>query len=206
MTALVLHYDQSTASICEAAGLLTPSPDLPAGYCQPTMPRDKAAILVSPTFYKQRKAFYGNYCTVRPLLCRWKSLTADHINRVMGITSFDNQLYVASFMTLLRRYQWQAVIPMFTKFIQEVTKLCNIKTQSGPLGQRIALLESVIAESKVNKDIAAVSMNIEQAMATELNMIIVDLTDPLLAKDDANGLFQVVTEQFRSNRAKRGKL
>ena len=206
MTALVLHYDQSTTSICEAAGLLTPSPNLPAGYSKAAVPREKATILVSPTFYKQRKDFYGDYCNVRPLLFRWKSLTADHIKRIMGIKSSDNQLYVSSFMTLLRRYQRQAVIPSFSNFIKEVTKSCNAQGQTAPLGQRIALLESVIAESSVNTDIAAQSMDIGQAMAAELDLIIVDLTDPLLAKDDANGLFQVVTEQFRSSHAKGGKL
>ena len=37
-------------------------------------------------------------------------------------------------------------------------------------------------------------------------LIIADLTDPLLSKEEANGLFQVLTEQFRSLPTKGGKV
>lgn len=197
MTAMVLHYDQSTTSVCEAAGLLSPKNS--SHNCN--VAKSKAVILVSPTYYKQRKAFYGEYCHVHPLLFRWSSLTADHIKRVMRITAEDNQLYVASFMGLLRRYQRKAVVPKFEQFIEEVKEVCNIKGQSGPLDQRIALLESMIAESKVNEDIIGESMDLGEIMSSEKenkSLIIVDLTDPLLSKEEANCLFQVVTEQFRS--------
>jgi hypothetical protein len=203
MTALVLHYDQSTTSVCEAAGLLSPSPRSPEGPC---VPRSKATILVSPTFYKQRKAFYGDYCTVRPLLFKWSSLTADHIKRVMRIETGANQLYVASFMTLLRGYQRRAVVPEFARFIEEVKEMCNLKGQLGPLEQRIALLESMVAESDVNKDIVDESMDLAKALSSGLDLIIVDLTDPLLSKEEANSLFQVVTEQFRSIPVAGGKI
>mmetsp|Transcript_27412 Transcript_27412/g.41498 ORF Transcript_27412/g.41498 Transcript_27412/m.41498 type:complete len:695 (-) Transcript_27412:43-2127(-) len=196
MTAMVLHYDQSTTSVCEAAGLLSPKTSSNTNRCH--VDKSKAVILVSPTYYKQRKAFYGEYCHVAPLLFRWSSLTADHIKRVMRITAEDNQLYVASFMSLLRRYQRKAVVPKFEQFINEVKEICNVKGQSGPLDQRIALLESMIAESKVNEDIISESMDLGEVMASNKRLIIVDLTDPLLSKDEANSLFQVVTEQFRS--------
>lgn len=110
-TCMVLHYDQNITSICEAAGLLSPNPSIKAkmsrfGHDVSAVQEDKAVILVSPAFYKQRKKFYGDgLCTVKPLLFRWKSLTADHIKRIMRIESGDNQLYVASFLELLRGYQ-----------------------------------------------------------------------------------------------------
>ena len=112
MTTMVLHYDQNTSSICEAAGLLSPCPSIKAkmnrfGHDVGAVPKEKAVILVSPAFYKQRKKFYGDTCTVRPLLFQWRSLTADHIKRIMRIESGDNQLYVASFLDLLRGYQKQ---------------------------------------------------------------------------------------------------
>lgn len=69
----------------------------------------------------------------------------------MRIGAGDNQLYVAWFMSLLRRYQRQDVVPKFAQFIA-------------------------------------------------------DLTDHLLSKEEVNGLFQVVTEQFRSIRVDGGKL
>lgn len=112
MTAMVLHYDQNTSSICEAAGLLSPNPSIKGnmkrfGHDIGAVSKEKSVILVSPAFYKQRKKFYGDYCTVKPLLFRWRSLTADHIKRIMRIESGDNQLYVASFLDLLRGYQRQ---------------------------------------------------------------------------------------------------
>jgi len=201
MTVLVLHYDQSTTSICEATGLL--SPNLNSNI---SIAKSNSVVMVSPTFYRQRKKFYGGYCTVRPLLFRWNTLTADHIKRIMRINTDDNQLYVASFMTLLRKYQRQAVVPQFAEFISEIKEICNIKGQSGPLYQRIALLESMVAESEVNQDIVSESMDLSKAVSSEMKLIIVDLTDPLLTKDEANGLFQVVTEQFRSTPVEGGKL
>jgi hypothetical protein len=124
----------------------------------------------------------------------------------MCISPSDNQLYVASCMTLLRKYQREAVYPDFVDFIDEIKQLCNIQGQQGPLTQRIALLESVVAESEVNKDIAEESMDLEDACESGLNLIIVDLTDPLLSKEEANGLFQVITEQFRAIPIQGGKL
>jgi hypothetical protein len=111
MTSLVLHYDHNPLSICEAAGLLSPNPSFQAVMTRfdddalPAVPKSKAVIFVSPTFYTQRKKFYGDYCTVKPLLFRWSTLGADHIKRIMRIESGDNQLYVAVFLDLLREYQ-----------------------------------------------------------------------------------------------------
>jgi hypothetical protein len=124
----------------------------------------------------------------------------------MRIEASGNQLYVASFMTLLRGYQRRDVVPDFTQFIEQVKEVCNIKGQQEPLDQRIALLESMGAESDVNKDIVGESMDLAKALSFGLNLIIVDLTDPLLSKEEANGLFQVVTEQFRSIPVQGGKV
>eukprot|EP00978_Attheya_sp_CCMP212_P001742 scaffold3574_cov49-Attheya_sp.AAC.6 len=208
MTALVLHYDQNTTSVCEAAGLLSPSAAATGTTKQNDccVPRSKSVILVSPAFYKQRKAFYGDYCTVCPLLFKWNTLTADHLKRIMRIGPDDNQLYVASFMTLLRRYQRQGVVPDFAQFIQEVRDVCSIKGQQGPLDQRLALLSSVVAESDENKEISGDGMDLIAAVASDLNLIIADLTDPLLSKEEANSLFQVITEQFRTIPVQGGKV
>jgi len=111
MTSLVLQYDHNPKSVCEAAGLLSPNPSFQAAMSHleenvaAAVPKSKAVILVSPTYYAQRKKYYGDYCTVKPLLFRWSSLGADHIKRIMRIESGDNQLYVAVFLDLLREYQ-----------------------------------------------------------------------------------------------------
>jgi hypothetical protein len=66
-------------------------------------------ILVSPSYYKQRKAFYGDYCTVKPLLLKWNSLTANHIKSIMRLKENDNQLYAATMLDLLRRYLYLSI-------------------------------------------------------------------------------------------------
>lgn len=211
MTSMVLHYDQNTSSICEAAGLLSPNPSIQSkmshvGHRVGAVPKDKAVILVSPAFYKQRKKFYGDYCSVRPLLFRWRSLTADHIKRIMRIESGENQLYVASFLNLLRGYQKQDVVPDFASFMEQVRKVCSGASQKGPLDQRIALLESVVAESPQNASLVGESLDLMSASKQGIHFIIADLTDPLLSKEEANGLFQVLTEQFRTLPTKGGKV
>ena len=94
MSVLVLHYDQNVASVCEATGLISAiprlshilaganvsgglsggsessgsAPPLPGPRC---LPRSNMTVLVSPSYWRQRKAFYGDYCVVKPLLFRW---------------------------------------------------------------------------------------------------------------------------------------
>jgi hypothetical protein len=134
MAALVFHYEQNQNSICEATGLLKPSiifrsmqaantftssEAMPAFCLRP----ENLIILVSPTFYRQRRAFYGDLCTVKPLLLRWSSLTADHIKKLMRVRDDDSQLYVASMLNLLRLYQRKGVVPDFQGFFREVRQL-----------------------------------------------------------------------------------
>eukprot|EP00588_Corethron_pennatum_P029592 CAMPEP_0194337410 /NCGR_PEP_ID=MMETSP0171-20130528/76192_1 /TAXON_ID=218684 /ORGANISM="Corethron pennatum, Strain L29A3" /LENGTH=610 /DNA_ID=CAMNT_0039101177 /DNA_START=326 /DNA_END=2154 /DNA_ORIENTATION=- len=211
MVSLVLHYDQNTTSICESAGLLLANSQIhehmmKTGTTVNSVPKSKAVIMVSPTFYRQRKAFYGDRVIVRPLLFKWKSLTADHIKRIMRINDGDNQLYVASFMDLLRAYQRKDIVPSFLSFLEEVRRICNIKGQQGPLDQRIALLESMVAESSKNADLQDEGVDLASCCSAKYSLIIADLTDPLLSKEEANGMFQVLTEQFRVLPSKGGKV
>jgi hypothetical protein len=202
MTALVLHYDENTLSICEAAGLLKSPTSAQSSHVF----QSKAVILVSRTYYKQRKAFYGDYCTVRPLLFKWETLTADRIKRIMHIGLDDNQLYFATIMNILRRYQKQAYVPNFQVFLREVKEECSCSGQQGPLAQRIKLLETLVAESDVNQDIVDESLDLSDALFAGHNLVVADLTDPLLSKEDVNGLFEVMVEQFRTTPLQGGKV
>ena len=193
MATLVLHYDQNVTSVCEATGLISPLPGLArllAGAPARCLPREKMVVLVSPSYWRQRKAFYGDYCVVRPLLFRWATLTADHIKKIMRIKDGDGQLYVAAMLDLLRQYQREAVTPAFPVFVQEVRSLCNLKAQEGPLAQRLRLLESVVAEAAGNEALAAESADLYACVRPGV-LVVADLTDPLLASDEANGIFQV---------------
>ena len=162
------------------------------------IPKDRMTILVSPTYYLQRKKFYEGFnCTVKPLLFSWEYLTANHIKCIMGIKETDNQLYVSTMLELLKRYQRQNKIPKISDFFQEVKKICNVNGQAGPLEQRIALLESLVAESYINTGLKNEGGNL-QSDCLPGHFVITDLTDPLLSKSDVNGIFQVLTEQYRT--------
>ena len=199
MAALVLHYDTSPAAIIESTGLLWPAPAVQRllGPAAVRLPRSRCAILVSPAYLKQRRAFYGGAVDVHPLLLRWSSLTADHIKRLMRLKEGDNQLYVSSLLDLLRRYQRRGVVPVFADFVVEVKELCNIKGQEAALTQRLALLDSLVAESATNAPLRAEGGDLA-AYVRPGTLVVVDMTDPLLAKEEASGIFQVLLEQFRA--------
>jgi hypothetical protein len=162
MSALVLHYDQNVASGCEATGLISPLPGLArllagAGWPPQCLPRENMVVLVSrqvsPSYWRQRRTFYGDYCVVRPMLFRWVTLTADHMKKIMRIRDGDtgNQLYVAAMLDLLLQNQREAVMPAFPAFVQQVWRQCNLGAVGAPgaaaaPGRR--LLESVLAEAQ----------------------------------------------------------
>lgn len=209
MSGLVLHFDNSDASSCEAAGLMTPAPELVrhlgAGGA-PCLPRDKMVILVSPSNYRARKAFYGDAFNVQPVVFRWASLTADHIKRIMNMNTSDGAipLYMAGLMDILRRYQRRGGLPPFAVFKREVEGQFKTPSQSGPLGQRMRLLESMVAESELNmRDLglglgsADAGASLDAVMAPGV-LAVADMTDPLLSGSEAAGVFEVLVEQFRT--------
>ena len=195
LSALVLHYDMVEASVCESVGLASPSRGLRG---LPVLPRERMVVLVSPTYFHQRARFYGPSVDVRPLLFDWQSLTADHLKRIMRVSDGDTQpLYIFSLLTLLRRYQRSAQRPSWAVFVEEVKKLCSVQGQGAPLDQRLALLSSLVRGSADNVDIAARSASLPDVAAAG-TLVIVDMTDPLLSAVEANGVFQVLVEQYRA--------
>jgi hypothetical protein len=209
MMALVLHFDQSMGSMCEATGIIERNPVLAAAAPPtPALAREDMTVLVSPSFYRQRKAFYGGYCQVRPLLLSWASLTADSIKRIMRIAEDDNQLYVATLLSVLRDSQRSGALPNFAAFLAQVRDKCGVKGQSAPLDQRLALLEDVVRESAKNAALAAEWPSGGEVRSTCApgKLVIVDLTNPLLSASEANGIFQVLVEQFRALPTRCGKV
>jgi hypothetical protein len=195
LSALVLHYDMVEASVCESVGLASPTRGLRG---LPVLPRERMVVLVSPTYFHQRARFYGPSVDVRPLLFEWQSLTADHLKRIMRVSDGDTQpLYISSLLTLLRRYQRSAQRPSWAAFVEEVKKLCSVQGQGAPLDQRLALLSSLVRGSADNVDIAARSASLPDVAAAG-TLVIVDMTDPLLSAVEANGVFQVLVEQYRA--------
>ncbi len=76
--------------------------------------------------------------------------------------------------------------------------MCTIHSQIGPLDQRLKLLARLVRESDYNKHLALnVGSDLKSCCQTSGSLAIVDLSDPLLSKQSANGIFQVLTEQYK---------
>jgi hypothetical protein len=74
-------------------------------------------ILVSPSFYLQRRDFYqGTTAKVYPLLFEWQTFSANQLRKLMRLSDSDTQLYVSTMLYLLRDYQRENKIPTFDSF------------------------------------------------------------------------------------------
>jgi hypothetical protein len=180
-----------------AGGARAPSP-------WPCLPRQNMVVLVSPTFFRQRQAFYGGACRVRPLLLRWGSLTAANLRTLMHIDSADPPLYASLMLSRLRRYQRDETLPVFGEFMAEMGKAA-MEGQAGPLRQRVELLQALVAESEENRGLVAVLEAADGGAPYDIEsyfqpgcMVVVDLTDPFLSRADAAGLFEVLVDRFRA--------
>jgi hypothetical protein len=195
-----LHNNQATGLRSPASALQAILGNISMDRC---VSKEKMTILVSPSYYEQRKAFYGDYCTVKPLLLKWNSLSANHIRSIMRLKDTDNQLYANTMLEILRRYQRQNIMPSLSVFFEQVKSACGVKGQMGPLEQRIALFESLIAESETNSDIRDEGNDLYDACQPG-HLVVCDMTDPLLSSLDVNGNFQVLVEQYRTLDLPRG--
>jgi len=196
--------------VCDAAGLAFQNNDLAASLTRsgssikpPFLPQSQIKVLASPFFYKQRQYHYGPAYSVRPITFKWSRLSVDHIKRILRIkesvqdaTSQNNQF--ASVVDVLRKYQKGSTRPNFSTFCEEIKRLASYKHSDSQLPQRLRLLESIVFESAENASIAVEWPKICDHVYAPGSLMIVDLTDPLLSISDANCIFQVFAEQFRS--------
>lgn len=157
--------------------------------------------MVSPSYYKQRKNFYGDSVEVRPLLFKWSTLSAHHLKKLMRISETDSQVYVSVILDLLRGYQRNGIIPIFESFCQVVKSKCTVSGQNAQLIQRLQLLENIIFESVYNNTLQSEQVSLCDFMESG-TLVVADLTDPMLTSDEANGIFQVLLEQFRNHHLK----
>jgi len=213
MSALVFHYDQSETNVCEATGLVNlrhaVSRVLGTYNLRPQLQR--VVILVSPTFYKQRKLFYGDKkeeegkYVLLPLLFRWATLDAVQLKKLMRIDEGDNQLYMGVMLAKIREYQRAGTVPEFRTFCSEILKAFPSSNQNGPLEQRLALLRQFVEESEENDELREEQRDLGD-LVTEGSLVVADMTDPMLSPAEANGVFQVLLEQFRLKKLDCGKI
>ena len=213
MAVLVCHYDQSDVNCCEATGLSNPSAriaSLLSAYggtmIPPSLSDSQILVLCSPSFYHQRSKYYAGVCEVRPLLFKWKSLKAQQLKKLMKLDESSTQLYVALMLDMLRDFQRQEKVPAYEEFIRQFEGLATVPGQSGPLKQRFQMLSSFVYESDKNESLRDAGVDLADVMLAG-RMVVVDLTDPMMSPADANGVFQVLLETFRSKQVPRaGKL
>lgn len=199
ISTLVFHYDSDPTNFCESSTLAIPFlREQFDGVYYPYV--KKLTILASPSFYKQRKEFYSGIanCQVIPLLFRWRDLNAHHLRSLMQLEIHENMpLYMGVLLDLLRSYQKKNVLPTFASFKAEIEKLKFSSSQTGPLNQRMRLIESFLYESPENADISEHFLN-PLELFQDGSLVIADLTDPMLSPGEANGIFQVLLSIFRT--------
>lgn len=201
LTTVVFHYDQDPLNFCEAVGLSHYNPRIPA----PVTAVQSTIVLVSPSFFASRKAYYADQKSidVLPLLFRWNDLSAAFIKSLMRVEENDAMpLYMSAILNMLRKMQKAGAKPTLAGFRQEINHMDLMKTQTSGLNQRLNLLESLVYESTENEqfqrsnflDVAAV-LRIAST-GDKRRLVVVDLTDPMLSGQEANGIFEVVLSMF----------
>ncbi|MES1915581.1 MAG: hypothetical protein MHM6MM_007505, partial [Cercozoa sp. M6MM] len=119
MSALVIHYDESTDATCEVTQMT-----LSAFKGAPCV-RDMW-ILVSPSAYWQKKRQYAKTpnCRVVPLLFGFSELTSTELRVMMGAnTRTDNQLYMTLLSTMLQNAEKrQESIGSYEEFLALLTE------------------------------------------------------------------------------------
>ena len=195
MSTVVFHYDKNESNFCEAV-TLTSSRHGGAGVA-------KLIVFVSPSYYRQRSAYYKNTpnCQVLPLLFRWQDLTASFIKSLMRVKVDDNMpLYMSFVLDMLRKFQKQNQRPDFDSFEYQLANSEFSAQQQTGLKQRLSLLRSLVAESEENKEIYKEGFDVRSVFkrhANDASLVMCDLTDPLMDGVEANGVFQVVLDMFK---------
>ena len=208
MAALVFHYDQNETNMCEATGLLYRAPALEAMLPPNVGHLAKIVVLVSPTFYLQRKKWYeDDRYEVLPMLFEWRSLQATQLKKLMRLEDNAKQLYVATMLSILKRYQRENQMPSFRQFEKDVMEACAVEGQAKPLTQRFDVLRDFIAESEANVKLCAehgaVAFKLRDYVESG-RVIVADFTDPMMTPQDANGVFHVLLEIFRQTKCASG--
>ena len=215
MSALVFHYDDMVANPCECVSLMLPAKKIEAhfkstGQESPILPTVRRLIvLTSPCYYQQRKQMYNGVANteVRPLLFRWSDLQATQLKKLMAVNEGDNQLYMNTFLSELRKYQRDGRKPSYDTFKKEImSKLEGQSSALNPLKQRFALMDALVAESADNRKHGVEAAVHVKDLVEPGTMIIADLTDPLMDPDAANSIFDVLLEQYRGVDVSHGKL
>lgn len=137
-----------------------------------------------------------------PLLFDFEILSTKMLKILMNIKVGDSQLYMQGIINVLRKTskKHNCKINSFSEFENEIKKELNLdKQQQIPLLQRLELLKSFITDSDENKDLLKYSKKYNfSELFKERNLVIIDLIDDLIEPCDANNIFRLLIEIFKS--------
>ena len=150
----------------------------------------RVVVLVSPN-YKQRKEFYGGrFVCAAPLpmvVHESAPPEEDHAHRAEG-----QQLYVAFMLDLLSSTSATSRSPTSRTFCKEVQSEMT-GGAGGTAGAAPALLSSPVSEASKNKTLPFSPL---ADLAGAGTLVVCDLTDPMLAPEEANVIFEVLFDQY----------
>ncbi|KAG5190519.1 hypothetical protein JKP88DRAFT_252197 [Tribonema minus] len=204
----VMHYDEDTTAQCELSTLTAAGADTPRSV--DVFVRN-TTVLVSPNYFQQmlvQEKYRGVPNTsVQPLLLDWDVLSADQLKIIMQL-SFDQVSsssvphYFGALLNKLPEYQRCESMPPYHNFREQLSSKSSTgftSSQMEPLELRLKLLDAVVQQSAKNvRDYSnrKTFMDAMQDAYDTQGIVIADLSDPLISKQQANCIFQVVLQQF----------
>ncbi len=194
---LILHYDRSINSLCEAVSL-----GMPPAF--EGLEARKVTILVSPDNYRMMRAHYEGPADwnvdIQPLLFSFDELDARDLNIIMGLEDSKSfPLYAASLRDRLRQAQRDCGrIPQWMEFVAMIEDMMETELSEGqaqPLKLRMQLLANIVAESEQNAALFSTRDTIDTVLSKG-GAVVVDLTNQLLEPHEAGNLFAITIQHF----------
>ncbi len=186
---LVLHYDRSRNTYCEAVSLA-----LESRFAGVTMPR--VTVLVSPDNYLERSQHHyaGLDIDIQPLLFAFDEIDAHDLNVLMGLQDAGRKpLYAAGVMNVLRRFQRTGRHPSWADFLELVGELDLNPSQVMHLQQRMDMLSSIMRDAEPNTEFRD-KKTLDETFGSDV--VIVDLTDSLIDPEFAGNVFSIMVQHF----------
>ena len=151
----------------------------------------ESTVLVSPSNLKNFKFYADNGFAPQRVKFNWSELLANHISALMHIDPIDPPLYATSMLKLLRDHaSTGSCFQSFAKFKDEFLAQDLAPQQRTPVGQRFDVIESFLSSAGE----PAVDFG---KLLQENRLILIDLTDPFLSRDDANAVIFVLLSLLR---------
>jgi hypothetical protein len=185
MSAVVLHFDSSTESLCESVGVGSYS----SYFTKSDQKFCDVKVFVSGSNPKRKKQYKDKGFEVLPLKFQWSQLTANHLKKLMKFNNNDNTLYMNSMFSLLREIEAREKAVTMKEFKVLAIAACTSHSAQNALDERMKFLWSIVSEDSgfTIKDFCKPGV-----------LVIFDLSDQYLSESDVAGIFEVLVDMYRS--------